>query len=45
MKTGAKGYLELNPFPKKRLIHNDPPIYIVDNFLSPDECKYISLKL
>jgi hypothetical protein len=41
MKTGAKGYLELNPFPKKRLIHNDPPIYIVDNFLSSDECKYI----
>ena len=32
MKTGAKGYLELNPFPKKKLIHNDPPIYMVENF-------------
>ena len=41
MKTGAKGYLELNPFPKKKLIHNDPPIYMVENFLSSDECKYI----
>jgi len=41
MKTGTKGYLELNPFPKKKLIHNDPPIYMVENFLSSDECKYI----
>jgi hypothetical protein len=41
MKTGPKGYLELNPFPKKKLIHQDPPIYIVENFLSSDECKYI----
>ena len=41
MKTSPKGYLELNPFPKKRLIHNDPPIYVIDDFLSPNECKYI----
>lgn len=41
MKTNAKGYLELNPFPKKKLIHQNPPIYIVENFLSSDECKYI----
>lgn len=41
MKTNAKGYLELNPFPKKRLIHQDPPIYVIDDFLSPNECKYI----
>jgi hypothetical protein len=41
MKTSAKGYLELNPFPKKKLIHQNPPIYIVENFLSSDECKYI----
>jgi prolyl 4-hydroxylase len=41
MKTSSKGYLELNSFPKKRLIHNDPPIYVIDDFLSPNECKYI----
>lgn len=41
MKTSAKGYLELNPFPKKKLIHQNPPIYIVENFLSSDECKFI----
>ena len=41
MKTSSKGYLELNPFPNKRLIHSDPPIYIIDNFLSPNECKLI----
>ena len=41
MKTSAKGYLELNPFPKKRLIHSDPPVYVIDDFLSPNECKYI----
>lgn len=41
MKTNAKGYLELNPFPKKKLIHEDPPIYLIEEFLSPLECKYI----
>ena len=41
MKTSSKGYLELNPFPNKRLIHSDPPVYMVDNFLSPNECKQI----
>lgn len=41
MRTNAQGYLDLNAFPNKRLIHNDPPIYVIDNFLSPNECKYI----
>jgi len=41
MKTNEKGYLELNPFPKKKLIHENPPIYLIDDFLSPLECKYI----
>ena len=41
MKTNAKGYLELNPFPKKKLIHDNPPIYLIEDFLSPLECKYI----
>jgi prolyl 4-hydroxylase len=41
MKTSSKGYLELNQFPNKKLIHLNPPIYIIDNFLSPSECKYI----
>ena len=41
MRTNSKGYLDLNQFPKKKLIHEDPPIYTVDDFLSPEECKYI----
>ena len=41
MRTNSNGYLELNSFPKKKLIHTNPSIYTVDDFLSPNECKYI----
>lgn len=41
MKTGSNGFLELNKFPNLRQVHNDPPIYVVENFLSPSECDYI----
>jgi prolyl 4-hydroxylase len=39
MKTDPKGYLQLNPFPNVKKIHSDPPMYYVENFLSPTECK------
>ena len=41
MRTNTKGYLDLNSFPKKKLIHENPPIYTIEDFLSPNECKYI----
>ena len=41
MKTSSKGYLELLPFPNKKLVNDDPPIYIVENFLSHEECEKI----
>ena len=41
MKANSQGFLDLMPFPNKKLIHNDPPIYYIDNFLSQNECQYI----
>ena len=41
MKTNSQGYLQLNSFPNVTQVHNDPPIFIVDNFLSPAECNKI----
>lgn len=41
MKTSSKGFLELRPFPNKRLVHADPPIYVIENFLSHAECQHI----
>jgi prolyl 4-hydroxylase len=41
MKVNNKGFLELNNFPRTKLIHQNPDIYYVDNFLSPNECKYL----
>ena len=39
MKTSTKGFLQLNSFPNVRQIHDDPPLFMVDNFLSKNECK------
>ena len=41
MKSDIQGFLDVSQFPNKRKIHNHPPIYIIDNFLSKDECNYI----
>ena len=41
MKTNSKGFLELLPFPNKKLVNSDPPIYYVENFLSHNECQMI----
>uniref|UniRef100_A0A6C0D743 Fe2OG dioxygenase domain-containing protein n=1 Tax=viral metagenome TaxID=1070528 RepID=A0A6C0D743_9ZZZZ len=41
MKLTAQGYLELNNFPKKKLIHQNPDIYYIENFLSHNECEEI----
>jgi prolyl 4-hydroxylase len=41
MKTGPHGFLELNKFPNVRRVHVDPPMYIVEDFLSPSECDHI----
>jgi len=41
MKTGSNGFLELLPFPNKKMVNADPPIYIVENFLSHAECQQI----
>lgn len=41
MKTGSNGFLELLPFPGKKLVNADPPIYIVEDFLSHEECQKI----
>ena len=41
MKSDSRGYLQLNPFPKTRILNNNPPVYYVENFLSPKECEYI----
>lgn len=41
MKADTQGFLQLLPFPKKKLVHQNPPIYVVDDFLSQKECEYI----
>jgi len=41
MKTNSQGYLQLNNFPNLRKVHEDPPVYIVENFLSQSECEHI----
>ena len=41
MKSDPLGFLDVTSFPNKKKINNDPPIYIVDKFLSKDECNYI----
>jgi len=41
MKTNPQGFLELNNFPNLRKVHADPPIYVVENFISAQECDYI----
>jgi len=41
MKTSPQGYLQLNGFPNLKQVHSDPPIFIVENFLSPTECDKI----
>lgn len=41
MTSNSEGYLQLLPFPKKRRVHDDPPIFIVDDFLSSKECDFI----
>jgi prolyl 4-hydroxylase len=41
MKTSPQGYLQLNEFPNVKQVHNDPPIFLVENFLSPAECEKI----
>lgn len=41
MKTSPQGYLELNNFPNLRQVHTDPPVYVVENFLSAPECDHI----
>lgn len=39
MKANTQGFLQLNKFPKTKLIHQNPDIYYIENFLSPTECK------
>ena len=41
MKTNPQGYLQLNNFPNVRQVHVNPPLYIVEDFLSPSECEHI----
>lgn len=41
MKTNPQGYLQLNNFPNLRQVHVNPPIYIVEDFLSAAECEHI----
>ena len=41
MKTSPQGYLELNKFPNLRQVHSDPPVYVIENFLSGPECDHI----
>jgi prolyl 4-hydroxylase len=41
MKINTKGFLELNKFPKLKIIHENPDIYYIENFLSPTECKFL----
>jgi prolyl 4-hydroxylase len=41
MKVNNQGFLELNKFPKKKLIHQNPDIYYIENFLSHNECNYL----
>jgi len=41
MKSDIKGFLDISSFPNKKKIHNDPPIYLIDDFLSKKECEYI----
>ena len=41
MKTNPQGFLQLNNFPNLRQVHVNPPIYIVEDFLSPAECEHI----
>jgi Rps23 Pro-64 3,4-dihydroxylase Tpa1-like proline 4-hydroxylase len=41
MKTSPLGYLELLQFPRKKLIHTNPPIYYIEKFLSHNECQHI----
>lgn len=39
MKTTPQGFLELNNFPRKKLIHQNPDIYYIEQFLSHNECQ------
>ena len=41
MKANPQGFLDINTFPNKKLIHKDPPVYYIENFLSHNECQYI----
>jgi len=41
MKTSPKGFLDLNSFPNVKQIHNDPPMFYVEKFLSSNECKML----
>ena len=41
MKTNSQGFLQLNEFPNVRQVHDNPPIYIVESFLSLSECDHI----
>ena len=41
MKAAPNGYLQLNSFPNVKQVHSDPPIFIIENFLSPTECEKI----
>lgn len=41
MKPNSQGFLQLNNFPNTRQVHVDPPLYIIEGFLSPAECDYI----
>jgi prolyl 4-hydroxylase len=41
MKTNSQGFLQLNSFPNVRQVHAEPPVYIIENFLSPSECDHI----
>jgi len=41
MKTSPKGFLDLNSFPNVKQIHNYPPMFYVEKFLSSNECKML----
>lgn len=41
MKPNQKGYLDLHAFPHTKMIHKDPPVYLIENFLSHSECEFI----
>lgn len=41
MKPNQKGFLDLHAFPQTKMIHKDPPVYLIENFLSHDECAHI----